>query len=129
MFDKLFQTYNFENTAEKGVLRSMFDMYMSDLPANFYLDQFALAQKYSGTEYLNWVKILRHSAFTTWKQEQIAIIASTVTDKALAGGEDVSGQNLNLLRIRQDVLESEKRIEKPTIIVLPESLFFKEDPT
>jgi hypothetical protein len=102
---------------------------MSDIPDNFYLDQFSLSKKYPETLYTDWVRILRHPAFSTWKQEQIAIIATTATDKALAGGEEnASSTTLNLLKMRQDVLNSEKKIEKPTIIVLPDCLFFKEEP-
>jgi hypothetical protein len=29
--------------------------------------------------------------------------------------------------MRQDVLNAEKKVEKPTIIVIPEALFFKEE--
>ena len=61
-------------------------------------------------------------------QEQIAIIAETTTDKALAG-MDKDASSLNLLKMRQDVLSSEKKTEKPTIIVIPEALFFKEEET
>jgi ribosomal protein L7Ae-like RNA K-turn-binding protein len=44
----------------------------------------------------------------------------------LALGDDLGDKNaLNLLKARQEVLRDEKKVEKPTIIVLPESLFFK----
>ena len=59
------------------------------------------------------------------KAKQIAIIATTSTDKALAGGDMDDKNAVNLLKVRQDVLNSEKKAEKPTIIVIPESLFFK----
>lgn len=126
MFDKMFATMDFQNSKERKKFEELFDMYMSDLPQNFYENQFTLAVKYPGTSYEDWVRILKHGTFITWKQEQIAIIAETSTDKALAG-MDKDASTLNLLRMRQDVLNSEKKVEKPTIIVLPESLFFKED--
>lgn len=126
MFERLFSTYVWSEPDEKTIVKSMFDQYQSDLPANFYLDQFGLAKKYPGTDYAVWVKMLKHPAFNSWKQEQIAIIATTVTDKALAGetGDSVA---LNLLKTRQQVLEAGKSTERPTIIVLPESLYFRED--
>ena len=82
--------------------------------------------KYPDTSYEDWVRILKHGTFVTWKQEQIAIIAETSTDKALAG-MDRDASTLNLLKMRQDVLNAEKKVEKPTIIVIPEALFFKEE--
>ena len=127
MFNKLFATMSFANPAERARFESLFNLYMSDIPDNFYVDQFSLAKKYSGTFYEDWVRILKHPAFNTWKSEQIAIIATTATDKALANGDDTSTGALNLLKMRQDVLNSEKKIEKPTIIVLPQSLFFEEE--
>ena len=126
MFDKMFATMDFQNSKERKKFEELFNMYMSDLPQNFYENQFTLAVKYPGTNYGDWVRILKHGTFVTWKQEQIAIIAETSTDKALAG-MDKDTSALNLLKMRQDVLNSEKKVEKPTIIVLPESLFFKED--
>lgn len=127
MFNTLFATMTFKNSSERKRFQDLFELYMSDLPDNFYVDQFSLSKKYSGTSYEDWVRILKHPAFNTWKAEQIAIIATTATDKALAGGEENSAGALNLLKMRQDVLNSEKKIEKPTIIVLPHSLFFEED--
>lgn len=127
MFNKLFATMAFKNSGERKRFQDLFDLYMSDIPDNFYVDQFSLAKKYEGTSYEDWVRILKHPAFNTWKSEQIAIIATTATDKALAGGDDTSAGALNLLKMRQDVLNAEKKIEKPTIIVLPHSLFFEED--
>lgn len=126
MFDKMFATMDFQSSKERRKFEDLFNMYMSDLPQNFYENQFTLSVKYSGTSYEDWVRILKHGTFVTWKQEQIAIIAETSTDKALAG-MDKDASTLNLLKMRQDVLSAEKKVEKPTIIVLPESLFFKED--
>jgi hypothetical protein len=117
----------FKNSAERKRFQDLFELYMDDIPDNFYVDQFSLAKKYPGTRYEDWVRILKHPAFNTWKAEQIAIIATTATDRALAGGDDNSRDALNLLKMRQDVLNSEKKIEKPTIIVLPHSLFFEEE--
>jgi hypothetical protein len=102
-------------------------MYMSDIPDNFYENQFSLAKKYSGTSYEDWVRILKHPAFNSWKAEQIAIIATTSTDRALAGQGEDGRDTLNLLKMRQDVLNQEKKTEKPTIIVIPEDLFFREE--
>ena len=129
MFNKLFATMTFKDSGERKRFQSLFELYMSDIPDNFYVDQFSLSKKYSGTSYEDWVRILRHPAFNTWKSEQIAIIATTATDKALAGGDDTSSGTLNLLKMRQDVLNAEKKIEKPTIIVLPQSLFFEGEDT
>ena len=127
MFNKIFATMSFATAAERTRFENLFNLYMSDIPDNFYVDQFSLAKKYEGTFYEDWVRILKHPAFNTWKSEQIAIIATTATDKALAKGDDTSTGALNLLKMRQDVLNSEKKIEKPTIIVLPQSLFFEEE--
>ncbi|MBO5711171.1 MAG: hypothetical protein J6R62_06640 [Rikenellaceae bacterium] len=128
MFDKLFATYNFANAKDRKLLESLFEMYMSDIPDNFYENQFSLAKKYPGTQYADWVRILKHPAFGSWKAEQITIIATASTDKALAGQGDDGRDTLNLLKMRQDVLNQEKKTEKPTIIVIPEDLFFREDP-
>lgn len=125
-FESLFGTAKFASSTERKKLQILFENYMSDLPANFYLNQFDLCKKYPGSSYEEWVKILTHPAFDSWKSSQIAIIATTQTDKALAGGEDLADKNaLSLLKARQDVLKDEKKVEKPTIIVLPESLFFE----
>lgn len=126
-FNELFSTMNFENDTERKKLQILFENYMTDIPNNFYLNQFDLANKYVGSSYDEWIKILKHPAFNTWKAEQIAIIATTQTDKALAGGDIVDKEALNLLKIRQDVLKDEKKVEKPTIIVIPNDLFFKDD--
>lgn len=124
MFDVLFATVKFANSKDRKMIEDMYNMYMSDLPANFYENQFSLAAKYEGTRYEDWVRILKCTAFDSWKQEQIAIIATTSTDRALAG-VDKDKDTLNLLKMRTDVLNSEKKVEKPTIIVIPEDLFFK----
>ena len=127
-FEELFSTMSFKSDIERKKLEILFESYMEDIPANFYKNQFELTTDYPGSTYEEWVKILKHPAFNSWKSEQITIIATTQTDKALAGGDDmVSKDALNLLKIRQDVLKDEKKIDKPTIIVLPESLFFKEE--
>jgi hypothetical protein len=117
---------DFKSSKERRRIEDLFNQYMSDLPDNFYENQFSLAKKYPDTNYEDWVSILRHPAFDTWKQEQIAIIASTTTDRALAG-VDKDKDTMSLLKMRQDVLNSEKKTEKPTIIVLPEDLFFRGD--
>lgn len=126
MFDRMFATMDFKSSKERKRIEELFNLYTSDLPDNFYENQFSLAKKYPETSYEDWVKILKHAAFDTWKQEQIAIIASTATDKALAGAE-LGKDSLQLLRVRQDVLDKDKRVEKPTIIVMPTELFFRED--
>lgn len=127
MFDRLFATYAFTSAKDRKLIESLFNMYMSEIPENFYENQFSLAKKYLGTNYEDWVRILKHPAFGSWKAEQIAIIATTSTDKALAGQDDSGRDTLNLLKMRQDVLNQEKKTEKPTIIVIPEELFFRED--
>lgn len=126
MFDSMFATMSFTSSKERRRIEDMFDSYMSDLPQNLYENQFSLQSKYEGTSYQDWVRILTHPAFDTWKQQQIAIIATTSTDRALAG-VDTNKDTLSLLKMRQDVLNAEKTAEKPTIIVLPEELFFKGD--
>lgn len=126
MFNKLFATMDFKSSKERKRFEELFEQYMSDLPQNFYENQFTLQDKYPGTLYEDWVRILRHGTFVSWKQEQIAIIAETTTDKALAG-MDKDASTLNLLKMRQDVLNAEKKVEKPTIIVIPEALFFKDE--
>lgn len=127
-FEQLLGTMKFVDSAERKTFEMMLTDYMSDLPANFYLNQFDLASKYEYTDYANWVRMLKHPSFNTWKSEQIAIIATTSTDRALAGGSDLEDRDaLNLLRARKDVLDAEQRVDKPTVIVVPESLFFTDD--
>ena len=124
MFDSMFATMKFTNSKDRRKIEDLFNSYMSDLPDNFYENQFSLAKKYPGTEYSDWMRILKHPAFDTWKQENIAVIATTTTDRALAG-VDNNRDTLSLLKMRQEVLNEEKKVEKPTIIVLPEDLFFR----
>lgn len=125
-FEDLFNSKKFKNDVEKDTFKEMFNNYISDLPANFYENQFTLASKYPGTDYELWSTFLQHSAFDTWKSKQISIIASTETDKALAGGGLKDKESLNLLKARQDVIESSNTSTKPVIIVMPTDLFFKE---
>lgn len=127
MFDLLFKTFKFKSEMDKAIIKTLFDTYMSNIPDNFYKNQFDLAKEYGGS-YEDWVRILSHNAFDSWKGEQIAIIAKTRTDKALAGGEDISDKNaLPLIKVRQEVLNAEKKSKKPTIIVLPDTLYFKDE--
>ena len=127
LFETLFSTMKFKNDFEKKKISLLFNEYMQNIPDNFYKNQFELSKEYVGSSYEDWVKILKHPAFDSWKAEQIAIIASTQTDKALAGGDLSDKEAINLLKVRQDVLKDEKKTEKPTIIVIPESLFFKDE--
>lgn len=127
LFEDLFSTMAFANDTERKKMKILFENYMDNIPDNFYKNQFELAKEYPGSTYNEWVKILKHPAFDTWKSEQIAIIATTQTDKALAGGDVLDKEALNLLKVRQDVLKEEKKVEKPTIIVIPNDLFFREE--
>ena len=127
LFEDLFGTMAFANDTERKKIKILFLFYIYNIPDNFYKNQFELAKEYPGSTYNEWVKILKHPAFDTWKSEQIAIIATTQTDKALAGGDVLDKEALNLLKVRQDVLKEEKKVEKPTIIVIPNDLFFREE--
>ena len=122
-FNELFSSMKFINSAEKDNYETMFNYYISELPENFYLNQFELASKYPGTNYENWTKFLQHQAFDSWKTKQVNLIASTTTDKALAGGLR-DKDSVNLLKARTEIINSDTEV-KPTIIVIPESLFFK----
>lgn len=126
MFRKLFSTYKFRNVADRERMNELFDVYMANIPQNFYRNHFELQDEYVDTTYDEWLNIIKHPAFDSWKAEQIAIIAMASTDKALAGGDGSNKDTLALLKMRQDVLNSEKKAEKPTIIVIPESLFYKD---
>lgn len=127
-FKTLFKTMKFKNKVEEKTIETLFEFYMEDIPDNFYLNQFDLAKKYSGSSYEDWVKLLTFPAFNSWKSEQIALIATTQTDKALAGGEDMSNKDaLSLLQARQKILEPKDKNTKPTVIVLPKELFFTEE--
>lgn len=126
MFNKLFSTMVFKTPLERTRIETLFNEYMKGIPENFYKHQFDLAKEIPGSTYEDWVKILTHPAFDTWKAQQIALIATISTDQALAGGEKLDDKNtLNLLKVRQEVLKDEKKAEKPVVIVLPDSLFFK----
>lgn len=122
-FIELFGSMKFANDAEKDKFETMFSCYVSELPENFYLNQFELASKYTGTSYEEWTKFLQHQAFDSWKTKQVNLIASTETDKALAGGLR-DKESVNLLKARTEIINSDTEV-KPTIIVMPESLFFK----
>ena len=126
-FENLFGTMKFTSKTQEETFKEMFKCYFSDIPANFYRNQFDLATQYPGTSFEDWSSFLQHQAFDNWKSKQISIIASTETDVALAGGGLRDKESLNLLRARQDILATENADTKPTIIVMPESLFFKED--
>ena len=126
LFNKIFKSMVFKNEIDLNKIKALFEIYMSNLPDNFYKNQFELVKEYGGT-FEDWVRILTHQAFATWKNEQVAIIASVSTDKALAGGDLTNKDALPLLKARQEILTDEKNVEKPTIIVLPDCLFFKED--
>ena len=116
----------FTNAGDRAYVEDLFNKYMADLPANFYRNQFELATQY-GNSYEDWVRMLKHPAFDSWKSEQIAIIATAQTDKALAGGDMKDKEAVNLLRARQDILKDENANQKPIVIVIPESLFFNEE--
>ena len=124
-FKDLFESMKFVNSLEKDKFKVMFDYYVGELPTNFYLNQFELAAKYSGTSYEDWTKFLQHPAFDSWKSKQVNLIASTETDKALAGGLR-DKESVNLLKARTEIINSDTEV-KPTIIVMPESLYFKGD--
>lgn len=127
-FDTLFKTMKFKDKVEKKTIETLFNLYMSDIPDNFYLNQFQLKDKYTGSSYEDWVKVLTYPAFNSWKSEQIALIASTQTDKALAGGEDMSNKDaLSLLQARQKILEPKDKGNKQVVIVLPKELFFTDE--
>ena len=125
LFNELFGTMKFKSDIEKKKFETLFQEYMHLLPDSLYKNQFELAKEIEGSEYEDWVRILTHPSFDSWKSHQIAIIATASTDKALAGGNIDDKNAVTLLKVRQDVLNSEKKAEKPTIIVIPESLFFK----
>ena len=124
-FEELFTSMKFVNDVEKDKFKGMFSFYTSELPENFYLNQFELTSKYIGTTYEDWTKFLQHHAFDSWKSKQVNLIASTETDKALAGGLR-DKESVNLLKARTEIINTDTEV-KPTIIVMPESLFFKGD--
>ena len=122
-FEELFRSMKFVDLVEQTKFKNMFSSYVGELPENFYLNQFELANKYVGTNYEEWTKFLQHQAFDSWKTKQVNLIASTETDKALAGGLR-DKESVNLLKARTEIINSDTEV-KPTIIVMPESLFFK----
>ena len=124
-FEELFNSMKFEDSSEQLRFESMFNNYTSDLPTNFYLNQFDLSNKYPGTNFEDWTRFLQHQPFDSWKTKQVNLIASTETNKALAGGLK-DKDSVNLLKARSEIIESDTEI-KPTIIVIPESLFFKKE--
>ena len=50
-----------------------------------------------------------------------------ITEPSKTSGDVDEKSALNLLKMRQEVLNTEKKVEKPTIIVIPESLYFKKE--
>lgn len=124
-FKDLFGTMKFVDAIEQSEFENMFSFYVSELPENFYLNQFELASKYPGTSYEKWTRFLQHQAFDSWKSKQVNLIASTETDKALAGGLR-DKESVNLLKARTEIINTDTEV-KPTIIVIPESLYFKGD--
>lgn len=124
-FEELFGSMKFTDATEKALFANMFSCYTSDLPENFYANQFELANKYPGTTYEEWTRFLQHQAFSSWKSKQVNLIATTETDKALAGGLH-DKESVNLLKARTEIINTDTEV-KPTIIVMPESLFFKGD--
>lgn len=123
-FVELFSSMKFKDASEKAKFNEMFSYYVSELPENFYLNQFELTSKYAGTSYEDWTKFLQHQPFESWKTKQVNLIASTETDKALAGGLR-DKESVNLLKARTEIINTDTEV-KPTIIVMPESLYFKE---
>lgn len=126
-FEDLFNSMKFKDTIEERRLSLLFTEYISDLPDNFYLNQFDLQKKYDGSTYEDWVRILTHPAFNSWKNSQVTLIAETSTDRALASGDLVDKDAVNLLKIKKDVLDDSKKESKPVIIVIPESMYFTDE--
>lgn len=124
-FKELFGTMKFIDASEEHEFETMFSFYVGELPENFYLNQFELASKYPGTSYEKWTRFLQHQVFDNWKSKQINLIANTETDKALAGGLR-DKESVNLLKARTEIINTDTEV-KPTIIVIPESLYFKGD--
>jgi len=125
-FSDLFGTMAFSDSRERALFEDMYVKYMSDIPTNFYRNQFELAVAYPGTSYEDWVRFLKHPAFASWKSEQVSVIANVQTDMALGGGDMRDKDALNLLKARQGILKEENAGQQATIVVLPESLFFKD---
>lgn len=127
MFEELFQTMEFKDTSERLKIKILFDEYMKGIPDNFYLNQFELQEKYTGTVYSDWYNILTHTPFKTFRDKQVSIIVETSTNKALGGQMDLDKDALNLLKMKKDIVQSESSSQKPIILVIPESLYFKEE--
>lgn len=123
-FEELFSTMSFSDLVERAKFNDMFNYYISELPDNFYLNQFELASKYTGTKYEDWTRFLQHQPLSSWKTKQVNLIASTESDKALAGGLR-DKESVNLLKARTEIINTDTEV-KPTIIVMPESLFFND---
>lgn len=126
-FEDLFSTMEFKNDVDKANFETLFNFYFDNIPANFYKNQFELEKEYAGTSFEDWTAFLQHPAFDSWKSSQIAIISKISTDEALAGGSLSDKDSVNLLKARKEVLVTENTENKPTIIVIPESLYFKGD--
>lgn len=126
-FADLFGTMAFADAGERRRFEDLYLQYMRDIPTNFYRNQFELATAYPGSSYEDWVRFLKHPSFAAWKAEQVSVIANVQTDLALGGGDMRDKDALNLLRARQGILKEENATQKQTIVVLPESLFFKDD--
>jgi hypothetical protein len=127
MFDDLFQTMEFIDTPEKLKIKILFDEYMKGVPSNFYLNQFELQEKYIGSTYSDWYKILSHTPFKTFRDKQVALIVETSTNRALGGDINLDKDALNLLKMKKDIVTAETSNQKPVVIVVPESLYFKEE--
>jgi hypothetical protein len=127
MFEELFQTMEFLDTSQKLKLKILFEEYMKGIPDNFYLNQFELQNKYIGSQYQDWYKLLTHTPFKTFRDKQVSIIVETNTNKALGGQMDLDKDALNLLKMKKDIVQAETGSQKPVIIVIPESLYFKEE--
>ena len=70
LFETLFSTMKFKNDFEKKKISLLFNEYMQNIPDNFYKNQFELSKEYVGSSYEDWVKILKHPAFDSWKAEK-----------------------------------------------------------
>jgi hypothetical protein len=127
MFNEVFSSMQFKNPIEQKVFENLFNMYMSDLPANFYANQFELQKKYTGTKFEQWVKMLEHLPFKNWKDKQVSLIVEANTNKALGGDMDLDREALNVLKLKKDIVADEGSAQLPTIIVIPESLYIKDE--
>lgn len=127
MFDTLFSTFEFKDNIEKTKMKAMLQLYLDNLPDNFYKTQFELAKDYPQTNYQDWVKFLQHPPLKQWVSQQLNVIVEANTNKAL-GKDDVRDKDaINILRMRKEVIETDNATQKPTIIVIPESLYMKKE--